>query len=257
MFIFLVLALLLDKGILGFPFGGWGPGEGFGNTGFNPPPGNPNSDFGYDRFGITFNQFNYSAVVLQRREPKSMRNPLFTSVAPRVPKVLRRGRGGSMGRVGRGSRIVPVFRPRPIPRRGRGGNAGKVPAFRPRSAAGRESSNVSVLTPRPPQGRDQRFHRKTKKNSRSKSPKVPPTAKVKLMRKLRKSVNQLGSKPPRKNFKKSTKKTGRKSLSAGDIWRLNRTAKKFLGKKIRGESGGQQKINKGGRRGDRRIWEDK
>ena len=48
----------LERGS-GVPFGGWGPGEGFGHLGRDPPPDNPNADFGYDFFGTTKNRFNY------------------------------------------------------------------------------------------------------------------------------------------------------------------------------------------------------
>ena len=41
------------------PFGGWGPGEGFGHAGRRPPPDNPNYNFGFDFFGTTENRFNY------------------------------------------------------------------------------------------------------------------------------------------------------------------------------------------------------
>ena len=41
------------------PFGGWGPGEGFGHLGRRPPLDNPNSNFGFDFFGTTDNRFNY------------------------------------------------------------------------------------------------------------------------------------------------------------------------------------------------------
>merc|ERR1712243_241411 len=66
------------------PFGGWGPGEGFGHLGKRPPPNNPNSNFGYDFFGTTHNRFNYSAVVMKHNEPRSMRDPKFVSVAAEV-----------------------------------------------------------------------------------------------------------------------------------------------------------------------------
>merc|ERR1712083_6852 len=66
------------------PFGGWGPGEGFGHLGKGPPPENPNSNFGYDFFGTTHNRFNYSAVVMKHNEPRSMRDPKFVSVAAEV-----------------------------------------------------------------------------------------------------------------------------------------------------------------------------
>jgi len=66
------------------PFGGWGPGEGFGHLGKRPPPQNPNSNFGYDFFGTTHNRFNYSAVVMKHNEPRSMRDPKFVSVAADV-----------------------------------------------------------------------------------------------------------------------------------------------------------------------------
>jgi len=64
------------------PFGGWGPGEGFGHLGRKPPPDNPNADFGFDYFGINKNRFNYSAVVMSHKEPRSMRDPKFVAVAP-------------------------------------------------------------------------------------------------------------------------------------------------------------------------------
>jgi len=67
------------------PFGGWGPGEGFGHLGRRPPPSNPNSNFGFDFFGTTHNRFNYSAVVMKHSEPRSMRDPKFVSVAAKVP----------------------------------------------------------------------------------------------------------------------------------------------------------------------------
>jgi len=66
------------------PFGGWGPGEGFGHLGKRPPPQNPNSNFGYDFFGTTHNRYNYSAVVMKHNEPISMRDPKFVSVAADV-----------------------------------------------------------------------------------------------------------------------------------------------------------------------------
>jgi len=66
------------------PFGGWGPGEGFGHLGRRPPPDNPNANFGYDFFGTTKNRFNYSAVVMTHSEPRSMRDPKFVSVVPKV-----------------------------------------------------------------------------------------------------------------------------------------------------------------------------
>jgi hypothetical protein len=54
-----VLIAMLIKTCIASPFGGWGPGEGFGHAGRRPPQDNPNSNFGFDYFGTTENRFNY------------------------------------------------------------------------------------------------------------------------------------------------------------------------------------------------------
>merc|ERR1712083_493215 len=51
-----------------------------------PPKTNPNAQFGYDRFGTTHNQFNYSALVMLHKEAKMMRDAKYVAVAPRVPE---------------------------------------------------------------------------------------------------------------------------------------------------------------------------
>jgi len=82
-----LVILMLLHGSSASPFGGWGPGEGFGHLGKRPPPDNPNSNFGFDFFGTTHSRFNYSAVVMKHKEPISMRDPKFVSVAARIPHV--------------------------------------------------------------------------------------------------------------------------------------------------------------------------
>jgi len=82
-----LVILMLLQGSSASPFGGWGPGEGFGHLGKRPPPDNPNSNFGFDFFGTTHSRFNYSAVVMKHKEPISMRDPKFVSVAARIPHV--------------------------------------------------------------------------------------------------------------------------------------------------------------------------
>ena len=54
-----VVLVIWIKISIASPFGGWGPGEGFGHAGRKPPPDNPNSNFGFDYFGTTENRFNY------------------------------------------------------------------------------------------------------------------------------------------------------------------------------------------------------
>ena len=57
-----LIGCLLALGVslsLTSPFGGWGPGEDYGNTGAQPPKANPNAVFGYDAFRLTNNRFNY------------------------------------------------------------------------------------------------------------------------------------------------------------------------------------------------------
>lgn len=85
-FIALILQLYMIKIIKSVPFGGWGPGEGYGNAGFEPPAKNPNAIFGYDFFGVTANRFNYSAIVIQDNVPSTLKDPMFTAMAPRVSK---------------------------------------------------------------------------------------------------------------------------------------------------------------------------
>ena len=49
------------------PYGGWGPNEGFGQTGSNPPPPNPNSIYGYDFHNIYGDLTTYGAIYNPHR----------------------------------------------------------------------------------------------------------------------------------------------------------------------------------------------
>ena len=54
------LVSVIALGVQSFPYGGWGPGEGFGHTGSNPPKENPNAAYGYDYEEILGDRFNYT-----------------------------------------------------------------------------------------------------------------------------------------------------------------------------------------------------
>ena len=43
------------------PYGGWGPGQGFGHTGRTFPPPNPNAIYGYDKLGLFGDDTSYGA----------------------------------------------------------------------------------------------------------------------------------------------------------------------------------------------------
>jgi len=200
----IVYVLMWLERVSGVPFGGWGPGEGFGHLGRDPPPDNPNADFGYDFFGTTKNRFNYSAVVMSHKEPRSMRDPIFVSVAAKVAPSHRHYHGPSSRKQFRNSKTLQ--------NENKGLRKGK------KSYTGTRNSG---LIPKSGRSKTVKQLHQTKKSRGQKS--VSHANKVKPQR----------SKEGRVKAKKSLEKTvkSRKSLqsklNASDLWRLNRSSHQF------------------------------
>jgi len=146
------------------PFGGWGPGEGFGHASRNRPPDNPNANFGYDFFGTTHGRYNYSEVLMTHSAPASMLDPHHVAVAAEG--------GGRRGRARAAARLHRLHR---------------------------------TLAARRGKSRRRSRRRKEKKLGVDQAT-------------YRNSVTRNQKKP---------KETVRDELTAGDLWRLNKTSQMF------------------------------
>ena len=60
--LFVLLLISLLNLVTCAPYGGWGPNEGFGHTGSNPPPKNINAIYGYDYHDLFDDFTTYGAV---------------------------------------------------------------------------------------------------------------------------------------------------------------------------------------------------
>ena len=64
----LLWLLALSDLVLGLPYGGWGPKDGFGHTGNSFPARNPNAIYGYDFHGLFDSWTTYGSVYNPHRK---------------------------------------------------------------------------------------------------------------------------------------------------------------------------------------------
>jgi len=194
--LFYLLLLAADPS-LSSPFRGWGPGEDYGNAGFKPPKENPNSDYGYDYFDTTGDQFNYSSIIMLHQESEIIRNAKY---APSMP-------------------IIPIS------------------ALRHHSDHSRHMSKGGKGSDNSMRVNGKKRREKSKLLGKSTNSVVVPVVKRKKIKTVRgketEKPQNLPAKPTRNHRKDGRKrKTGRKakttgSLNAGDLWSLNRNAGSF------------------------------
>jgi len=191
-----LVAVLLLPTTLALPFRGWGPGEGYGNAGRRPPAGNPNAAFGYDRFGLTRDKYNYSAIVLQHSVASMLLDAKYVAMVPAVPRARRhRHHGGHQGTV-----EVPMF----------------IEAH-PSSSRGQQTRKKSSGPVRKQSKPKAKLNQKKRQRSRGKLRTAPS--------------KRVSSLPPRKG-RRSRKQAP--PLTAGDLWSLNGSAKNFQELRKRG-----------------------